>query len=565
MPPELQQALDQGLITREELREAARKEMTRRSEQTRAPKTLLGKIGSFVAPTTAEVIGRRKAGQDITGRQFAGAALETAAFLLPSTAILRGLGILGRVARVGTQTAKATKVGREVAKLKTGTKEGAKVVGTSGALLGAAQPVADEEAGITDIAGGAAIGAAAGVAGGAVLGLVKPLASLGKRTTTAVWSRGIAEKNKFLFKGKGNDQQKQLAENMKKSLYEDEPATQRAFDKIISSTKRRKGPKNEDEVFDLLAKNGLVPVPEGKLLASKQIGNANFALDETAARIKRAAEIRGSFLERLTKPKTVSVKTFQKEARNLLEDRTDADEAAFVGLKRVLKNQTKGKTNLTAKEINEIVVRINAQKYTLHGNMISRTGNNLIDSLVPKASKVVRNANREMEELFTARDFLNILHRKPLKPGFIEGAIGRFAGLQTAGLFLGAAAVSANPLFLAAIGAQFGLRAVTSAIIKQRFNPKIIENVREAVRKEGAIFKKIWEEATPQDKKILEQVLSEKELVIVRGKQSSEIAPKLKTVPQTKAKSKLPEVVRGKPTAKSDKAFEKLRKLDEED
>ena len=61
-----------------------------------------------------------------------------------------------------------------------------------------------------------------------------------------------------------------------------------------------------------------------------------------------------------------------------------------------------------------------------------------------------------------------------------------------------------------------GLRLVTNAIVRHRFNPKIIASVREAVRKEAVIFKKLWKEATPDEKKILEKALSEEELKLIK-------------------------------------------------
>jgi hypothetical protein len=133
------------------IKETPRQRIQRIREQRRAPQTpqpedednLLEKVGGFLAPTTTGLLTGEK---ELTGRSLLGAGLEIGSFLVPAGAAVKGLTTLGRIGRAASVGAK------------------------SGALFGAGQQVANENADLGDVIAGGAVGGALGGVGGGVLG-----------------------------------------------------------------------------------------------------------------------------------------------------------------------------------------------------------------------------------------------------------------------------------------------------------------------------------------------------------------------------------------------------------
>ena len=115
------------------------------------PKSTLGKVAEFIAPTATKAYGKVKAGEKLTGRDIAGSALEVGSFLLPIGAGARAVGLATKGA------------------LSFGQKAG---LGAFGGALGggtyeAGRAIGEEDTTAVDVLGRTARGAAFGGAFGA--------------------------------------------------------------------------------------------------------------------------------------------------------------------------------------------------------------------------------------------------------------------------------------------------------------------------------------------------------------------------------------------------------------
>lgn len=120
-------------------------------EERAKPKTTLGKVAEFVAPTTRKTVQKLKAGEDLTTRQKLGTALEIGSFFVPGGAVAKGLGRtasfasrLGRAVGTGAVSGGAFEAGRALGEEDLSTKEVLKrtaVGGTIGGGIGAAFPL----------------------------------------------------------------------------------------------------------------------------------------------------------------------------------------------------------------------------------------------------------------------------------------------------------------------------------------------------------------------------------------------------------------------------------------
>lgn len=129
--------------------------LANKQKTTTAPKSTLQKVGEFLVPTITKTIDKVKKGEDITKRDIVGSGLEAASYLIPGTAIAKGVGLGIKAGTLASKIAVPAAIG-----------------GVSGASFGAGQAVAEGE----DLGGIAkralkdtAIGAVAGGAIGAGL------------------------------------------------------------------------------------------------------------------------------------------------------------------------------------------------------------------------------------------------------------------------------------------------------------------------------------------------------------------------------------------------------------
>jgi len=483
-------------------------ERARRQEQPKKPKTILGRVGKFLAPTTSGAIESARAGEGVTGRQLLGSAFEIGSFVIPSTAILKGLSLAGRGIRAATGVSRAAKVaatepiaalrevGAGVAKAGKGIASAglttAKVGGTSGALFGAGRALGDPDATIKEIAGEAAISGGIGFIGGGALGLGGGVIALGGRKGIEKISQGVQSLRRHMKPGEIQQATKVASEGMRKS-FDDATVTQ--IDDLLVAHRKKGGPQTGGGFFDELVEHNLFPTPTGKIFnlsTRKTKVTTRPALDEASNRIAETAKWRSSYLKTLQGK--VSADKWRKQATELLEGRTDADQAAFSQLTLILKNQLKGKTTLAASDINEIMVRLNQGKYTLAGNMMARAGNDLIGNLIPKGATQQKLLNAYMSKHFRMKETLNLLNGRDINIGFFSEAAGRYGGLILAGL-LGSGLGPANPLFIAALFSQFGVRALSSFLSHMRFSGPAVKMVRQAINPRADLKKQLLDGA----------------------------------------------------------------------
>ncbi len=139
-------------------------------------KGIIGKIGSFLAPTATNSINKLRAGEGIGLRDIAGSALEIGSLALPATAGAKVLGL-------GTKALKGISAARKIGSAAT---TGA----IAGGMSGAGRSIG-EGGGINDVATSTAGGAILGGATGAILPVIPGLANKAK---TVIKPVSVAEK-----------------------------------------------------------------------------------------------------------------------------------------------------------------------------------------------------------------------------------------------------------------------------------------------------------------------------------------------------------------------------------
>ena len=387
------------------------------------------KVGQFVAPTTTGIVKGLAEGEKPTLKQLLGGAFEVAAWFIPAGAILRG----ARIAKAAVGLGKAAKpltfgtLAKAGQKLGKGAKEAATIGGVSGAAFGAGGALGDEDAGIKDIAGQAALTGAAGAAGGAVLAPALSLVGMGVRGITSITSRAFRSTNKSLGTQSRKEAVDSVVDAYKNSFVEDKAAITNKLDSLMVRARKAGGPKTADDLIREAVEEGYLPTVEGALgnqriniddLVQRRSGLSNL-VDETVAPIK----------------KTTSIKELQEVAEKTARGRTDVDlDKIIKQMTQVFKSlEEKHGPNLSALQINDIRKAMNFRSKSFNNEAfildtqfaIANAARGRLDILAP----AVRGINKEMGKLFRIEETLRVFHNKKISIGEFAQAMGRYAGV----------------------------------------------------------------------------------------------------------------------------------------
>jgi len=122
-----------------------------------------------------------------------------------------------------------------------------------------------------------------------------------------------------------------------------------------------------------------------------------------------------------------------------------------------------------------------------------------------------------MARLFRMKETLNIFDNRKLKVDAISQAMGRLLGLSvlSAPIAVGLGAVSGavglgiatgGSLFIAGIAAHLGANFVAKIVRNSRFNPQVMQQLRQGMNTDKVLLNKLMKEATGEDKAILQRV-----------------------------------------------------------
>ncbi len=498
-------------------------------------KGLLRKTGEFIVPTTTGLFTGEKR---ITPRALLGAGLEVGSFAIPTGAILRGAGLLARgaraigiarkAARVAPKVAKVTRPAAEVAepltfevlrgragqvgrRVRRQAGVAAGVGGVSGAMFGAGRALGEEEAGIKEIAGEAALTGAFGAAGGAVLA---PVAG-----ATIAGARAIIKRGTKLIENRVRPLERAtLVEQKTKAMFaahvEDQTAISNKLDQISVKARRVGGPDTKEGLVREIVDEGLLPKVEETL--GNQRPNIDFLNSERGRLAKKIDPILAPI------KKKTSLKEMKSQTEEFLletigiDDKTQKQIDFFFGDrkfgKQFGKNITAKQMNGIRKEMNKLSKSFDKPKDAFQIDVqfaIANTMRENLDRLVP--NKVVRGINAEIGRLFRMEEVVRTFHNKKINVSPIMQAFGRYAGIAALAGPLGAVSGVLGPLaggsiLIAGLAAQMGSRFISNLARNSQFNQRVITMIRQGINRDRQLKLKLLREAKGADKALLEKI-----------------------------------------------------------
>lgn len=464
-------------------------------------KSFLRKAGEFLAPTATGIVTGEK---DISVKTLLGAGLEIGSFFIPAGAGVRGVLALRRAKPIVGSLLQKTK--GVFSRLRGQTGAAAKVGGISGAAFGAGRELGEEDSTLQSVAGQAALTGTIAAGAGAVLAPVVSLATMTAKGITGITARGIRQVNRTLKPESKEIAINSLAEGYQKSFVADKSSINNSLDKIAKISSRTGGPKSKEGLLKEIAELGYVPTIEGKL------ANMRPVIDDLGRMRKEMVDWIDSFIKPVKEK--ISISQLKKRVNISIKDDFGIDvvktqkqvDSIFKSL------QEKFGAKLSASQVNQIRVEMNKLTKSFQKeqfiqdtqNAIARVTRNVIDELVPTG--IVRDINKEMSKLFRVEDVARVFHNKPIDAGFMGEAMGRFLG-TAGGATLGLSIAGPGGLVIAGVLANMGSRAVASMIRKARFNPKIIEAIRQGVANQQDIIKRLISNASKEDAAVLRQLL----------------------------------------------------------
>ena len=492
-------------------------------------KSFLQRAGEFIAPTTTGLLTGEK---EPSLRTIAGAGLEVGSFLLPAGAVARGVGLGGKVLSklapsIFKGTAKATtiqapsaigfgqKATQVAGQIGTQAKTAAQIGGVSGAMFGAGRALGEEETPLTQVAGQAALSGVTGAVGGAVLAPAISLGVMGTKGIVNFASNAIRQTVQKLKPQNRQSAITNLVDGYVNSFIEDSPAITMALEKQANRARRMGGPTDEIGLVQELAEEGYIPMVSGKLARFRPV------IDDLSERIGRIANGIDKFLQPITEK--TSLKSLQTRAESLLKDRLDVDPIKSLKEVRVLFStlQAKFGKNLTAIQVNAVRKEMNKRTKAFIGEkFVQDTADSIadatrerLDELVP--SGLVKEANAQITKFFRMQKTASILNDKPIKVEFWGEAIGRFLG-TIGGATLGIQVAGPGGLVVAGILANIGANTIATIIRKMRFNPQMINVIRQGLQQDEVLLQKLLKDANPTDKSIIQSILGKKAISIFR-------------------------------------------------
>ena len=585
------------MVTFEELKKQQGVTVTKKPKK----KGLLRKAGEFIAPTTTGLLTGEK---PITGRALLGAALEVGSLAIPSTAVLRGVGVAGRVIRGAKAVSTATKVARGAKivkavkavkttegltfeslkkgtgelgrKLKSQAKTGAKVGAITGGAFGAGRALGDEDLSLKEVAGEAAIGAAFGAVGGAVLTPAVSFATLSAKGTARAMSNAWKSARAKLNPADRASAVDDIAMATLES-FEDKVSTLKKLQTISEKGKRITKDPNFDELAAIkeVVDEGYIPKVRGGLLGK---GSADYT--GAIADVKKRRSSLGKGVDIVTKgiKETTKSSDLRKQAKATLVGRTDI-EPGKVGAKvdaiiTALEKEVKTK-NFTAEHVNLIKKRTGVSTGAFKKEQFIQDAENAVRSVSRTRLDVldpdITRLNADSTKLARVIETMQALQNQTIDVGFFSTGAGRFIG-TLGGAAIGISIAGPGGLVVAGILAQIGSRGLATIIRQARFNVARQAIIRQGLRSDAKLLQEILKKAAPEDATVIRNFMGQTAIrkVTPPKKQKARISKSKsipKIVPPKKEKSKsvfgakLPPVVKGRETARSKKGFEDLSRL----
>lgn len=463
-----------------------------------APKSWFTRGLEFLVPSTKKGFQEALSGeqQSLTEqiKSGVGAGLELASFAVPAGKIKQGTNIV--------------KGGVKQAFLKAGAQgKSAGITGAaSGALFGAGRGLGEEDSNALDVAKSAASFGLAGGAGGALLAPAMSLTKLGVGNTVRMTSAGIRKANKIMHPNNKQSAVENIVEAYEKSFVEDKTAVNKALEKLWVSSRRAGGPDSSQGLIQELAEEGYLPVVDGQLAKMRPVMDA---LSDRIAKISNGID---SFLEPI--PDKTPIDKIQKRATQKIKNRVDVDPVkAERDLKKLIKSiQAQFGDELSAtdinavrKEANQLTKKFKHEKLVQDtADIVGQTTREILDELVP--SGVVRDANKQISKLFRMQKTAKVFNNRKIDAGLIGEFTGRMLG-TAGGASLGIAVAGPGGLVVAGALANLGSRAVAQMVRKVRFNPQTASIIRQGLKFDDDVLKKLLREANPTDRATIKGLL----------------------------------------------------------
>jgi hypothetical protein len=470
---------------------------------------ILGKIGDFLAPTATQSVRDLRSGEGITGRQVAGSALEIGSFVVPAGAIARGAGLLGRGAKrlaqrsrfaddiLGKASETASRVGRT-------TRNAMGIGGVSGGMWAGGQEVADPDASIKDIAGGAAIGGAMGAVGGAIIAPVTQLGVMGTKGIANFTSKSIRKVQNNLRPRDRDTAIDSLTEAYQKSFFDDRSAPTKKLKLITNKSRRVGGPDTPEGVLRELSSEGYTPTVKGALADMDPI------LSDLGTRIGTLSEGMTPTLQQI-KTRT-PIETLRKNALDAVAQRGDIDQAsARREVNKIFTEWTnKYGKNISAVQLNEMRTEAGRRSIALRRDkdvFRSDASNEVRDSLRTTLldldeSGAISQSLAEQTRLYRMQDVARVVDDRQINVGFLGSSMGRYLGV-VGGAMAGFGASGPGALVIAGIMANLGANQVAKIMRQTRFTPALRRTIQEGFDQDQQLLNRMLDDATPQDQVII--------------------------------------------------------------
>ena len=487
---------------------------------TRQRRGTLRQVGEFIVPSTTGVVTALREGERPTGRQLGGAALELGSFVVPAGAVARGIGLLGRGARIATQATRATPTppprqleGLQRTLRETGQRvrregiRGAEVGGLSGALFEGGRALGEEETPITEVIGRGTIGGGAGALGGAVL---TPAVSAGTRVIRGITGQAadaFRRTRTVLNPTNREETVDDLANALSESLFEDRAAVVNRLERIANSSRIQAGTDfNERSLLRELVDEGYIPEVDGRLA---RFGNVIKDIQRRQQNLAQGVRTLASRIRGRT-----GLSDIQQTALENLQQRSDVDLArAESQFRRLFQGfQKEFGDSLSAEDLNEIRVRMNQQTRAFRGDQFVQDVQNAVGGAVrsrlDEFNTDIRRLNAESARLFRVSRTAQALNNQNIDVGPISQALGRFIGVVGGGA-AGFRVAGPGGLVVAGVLANLGARSLANLIRQARFNPQAQEVIRQGIRRDQRLLNRILKNADPADKALIERTIGE--------------------------------------------------------
>lgn len=493
--------------------------------QTLKRKSFARKAGEFILPTTTGLLTGEK---DLSLRTGLGAALEVGSFAIPSTAVLRGLGIAGKVARgakTATKVAKKApepatlesirKGGREIAtRLGREAKTSAKIGAVTGTAFGAGRGLGDEELSLREVAGEAALTGAFGAAGGAILAPAISLTSLSAKKLTGFTSNKFRAVNATLNPTARKEAVTELTESLSKS-YEESSSIFGKLSKHAEQVRTQKGETfGIKNLFEEMVDEGQhIPKIRGTTFG-EQRGDFKGGIQNLDTRIGSLSKGVTELAKRTSK--TTKLSDLEKAAKARLIGRTDIDPTKVSKqINSIVKNlKAEFKTDILSAEQVDIIRRrttkgTQAFKKALRTGFVDDAQNSLRSVSRSRLNDInpdITRLNAKSVQLFRIKKTMEILDNQKIDVGFLSTAMGRYLGVLA-----GAGAIAGGPgaLVVAGVMAQLGSRFVANMIRQFRFNPQLQNVIKQGLRSDKKLLQEVLKDASPADSALIKRAVQE--------------------------------------------------------